>query len=289
LVALFRAVLGTGREAVNAWNEVYATSMGAALAYYTVFSLTPLVVLVLALGGLFVDSQALRARILHELSSLIGSAGANAVGALLGSDAMRRRSLLAALVGAITLLIGATSVFAELQTDLDRIWQVPPAVQPSGVWGILRTRLLSFGLIIALGFLLVVSLALTALLGVIGGPDGAKVAPLLLRVLNAVVSYAGVAVVFLLVYKLLPSVRIRWRDALVGALITTSLFTFGKYLIGLYVGNTQFVSGYGAAGSVMVLFAWVYYSALIFLFGAIATRLYAQARRRQSISRESSQ
>src|SRR5665213_3385814 len=271
---LYHAVVRGGRRLIDTWNDVYATSMGAALAYYTVFSLTPLVVLLLAVAGLFVDSNAARGLILRELTGLIGPAGATAIGALLGSAATRTRSIVAALVGSITLLVGATSVFAELQTDLDRIWKAPPAIQPTGLLGLLKTRILSFGLIIALGFLLVVSLALSALLAAIANLYGAHIAPMLLRVLNLLVSYVGIALVFMLSYKVLPSVHIRWRDAVVGSVITTSLFSLGKFLIGLYIGNTQFMSGYGAAGSVMVLFVWVYYSALIFLLGAIGTRLY---------------
>ncbi len=265
---------------IDAWIELYATSMGAALAYYTAFALTPLVILVLALAKIFFTGVAARAAIVGEVAQLVGPAGATALDALLGNGATRQHSVVAVVVGAITLLIGSTSVFTELQTDLDRIWKVPASVRPKGLWGLLRTRLLSFGLIVAMGFLLVVSLALSALLSVFSRQYGTEFAPPALRVLDVLVGYVGVAIVFTVVYKVLPSVKIAWHDALMGGLVTTSLFSLGKLLIGLYIGNNQALSGYGAAGSLLVVLVWVYYSAQIFLFGAIMTRMYSEARRR---------
>jgi len=264
---------------IDAWFELYATSMGAALAYYTALALTPLVVLVLALAKLFFSGHTARAAIVGEVGRLIGPAGATALDALLGTSSTHQHSVVAAVVGGITLLIGSTSVFAELQTDLDRIWKVPASIRPQGLWGLLRTRLLSFGLIVAMGFLLVVSLALSALLSVLSTEYGTEFAPTALRVLDVLVGYVGVAVVFTVVYKVLPSVRIAWHDAIMGGLVTTSLFSLGKAVIGRYIGNNEALSGYGAAGSLLVVLVWVYYSAQIFLFGAITTRMYSEARR----------
>ena len=280
------ALFGLAWRVIEAWNKSYATSMGAALAYYTAFSLTPLVILVLALARLFFNGDSARAAIVGEVAQLIGSASAQALNALLGPASVPQHTVTAAVVGGIALLIGSTSVFAELQADLDRIWNVPAAVRPNGLWGLLRTRLLSFGLIVAMGFLLVVSLAMSALLSTIGSTYGTQFAPPLLQVINVLVGYGGVAIVFTVVYQFLPSVKIAWHDAIVGGLVTTSLFSIGKWLIGLYIGNSQAVTGYGAAGSLLVLLVWVYYSAQIFLFGAITTRMYSEFRLERTKTRK---
>lgn len=262
----------------SAWNDLYASSMGAALAYYTAFSLTPLVVLALAVAGLFFSDALARTAVIAQVTQLIGPPGGEALNALLANPSDHHHSLVAAIVSGIALLIGSTSVFAELQNDLDRIWGAPPSIRPSGLWGLLRTRLLSFGLVVALGFLLVVSLALSALLAALSSAYGADFTPAILKVLNVLVGYVGVAIVFSVVYKVLPSVRVDWHDAIAGGLLTTTLFSLGKSLIGLYIGNSQTVSGYGAVGSLLVVLVWVYYSAQIFLLGAIATRMYSEFR-----------
>jgi membrane protein len=177
----------------------------------------------------------------------------------------------------VTLIVGATSIFAELQSDLDRIWRVPPAAKPSGIWGILRTRLLSFGLVVSIGFLLLVSLVVSAGLAAFGKWYGALFPAwvVTMQIVNQVVSLGFVTVLFAMMYRILPSTRVAWRDVWQGAFVTAVLFTIGKFLIGLYLGKAGVASGFGAAGSIVVLLVWVFYSAQIFLLGAEFTWVYA--------------
>ncbi|NLD70323.1 MAG: YihY/virulence factor BrkB family protein [Limnobacter sp.] len=265
------------RETVAAWVDDYAPSMGAALAYYTIFSIAPVLLIVISVAGLVFGEDAARGEIFEQLRGLMGERGAGAVQEMLRSVNRPGEGLTAAVVGGVALLVGATTVFGELQASLDRIWQVRADQRPGGLWQLLRKRLLSFGLILGIGFLLIVSLVASAALAALStwwSPyfgDWLKIAQLL----NAVLSFTMIAVVFALIYKLMPSVRVAWRDVLIGAVVTALLFTIGKYLIGLYIGRSAVASAYGAAGSLVVLLLWVYYSAQIFLFGAEFTWVYA--------------
>ena len=266
------------KDAASAWVDDYAPSMGAALAYYTLFSLAPLLLLLIALAGAVFGADAARGQIVAELGGLMGKEGATAIEGLLKSASEPGKSAWAAAIGSVILLIGATTVFAELQSDLDRIWKVPAKDKPSGLWGLLRARVLSFGMILGVGFLMIVSLALSAGLTALGdwwGPYFKGWANVL-QVINFVVSFAVVTAMFGMVYKLMPSVPIRWRDVWVGALVTAFLFTLGKYLIGLYIGKAGVASGFGAAGSLIVIIVWVYYSTQIFLLGAEFTHVFAE-------------
>jgi membrane protein len=186
---------------------------------------------------------------------------------------------MAAVIGVATLSAGATSIFAELQSDLDRIWRAPAAAKPSGLWGMLRTRLLSFGLIVSIGFLLLVSLVVSAALAALGNWYGAWFPGwvITMQIVNQVVSLIFVTVLFAMMYRVLPSVRVSWRDVWRGAVVTAALFTVGKFMIGLYLGKAGVASGFGAAGSIVVLLVWVFYSAQIFLLGAEFTYLYAHS------------
>ena len=265
------------RQSVTAWSEDYASSMGAALAYYTLFSLAPLLLLVISIAGIVFGADAARGQVVTQLAGLIGQEGATAVQGLLKSASEPATSTLASIISIVMLLIGATSILAELQSDLDRIWRAPEVARPSGMRGLLRTRLLSFGLIVSIGFLLLVSLVVSAALAALGTWWGAWFGGwvLTLQIVNQIVSLLFVVALFALMYRILPSVRVGWRDVVLGAVVTGVLFTVGKFAIGMYLGKAGVQSGFGAAGSIVVLLVWVFYSSQIFLLGAEFTWLYA--------------
>ncbi len=270
---LFRLFVAAGKG----WIDDYAPSMGAAIAYYTVFSLAPLLVIVIAIAGALFGREAVQGRIVGELSGLIGPEGAVLVEALVAAASDTDRGLVAGLVSAGVLLVGATTVFAELQSALDRIWHVPDQDKPSGVWALLRARLLSFGLILGVAFLMMVSLTVSAGLAALGTWMGGLVAgwEAILHALNLAVSLAVFTGLFAMIYKLLPSTPIAWRDVWVGAFVTALLFEAGKLLIGLYLGKSGVTESFAAAGSLVVLLAWVYYAAQVFLLGAEFTKVRA--------------
>lgn len=268
------------RQSVHAWNDDYASSMGAALAYYTTFSLAPLLIIVIAVAGLAFGQEAARGEIVSQLGGLVGAEGAKAVEELLKSASRPTSSVLASIVGLAALLLGATSVFAELQSSLDRIWRAPALQQASGVLALLRARLLSFGMVIAMGFLLLVSLVIGAALAALHKwsetmlPAGLVV----LNLLNLAVGFGVTTLLFAAAYRILPRARVAWADVWIGAVVTAALFSVGKYLIGLYLGRAGVSSGFGAAGSLVIILVWVYYSAQIFLLGAEFTWVFAHAR-----------
>ena len=268
-------VWNLGRDSIDGWMRHQVARTGAALAFYTVFSLAPVLILSIAIAGFFFGEQAARGEIFEQIKGLIGTAGANAVQAVLENAGHPGAGVIATIVSVATLLIGANTALAELKTGLDQIWDVP-SEKRQGFWYFVRTRVLSVGLILALGFLLLVSLvisaALTALERLWGGEE---VVSVVVGWLNVAFSFALVVVLFGTIYKVLPSVRIAWRDVFVGAFVTALLFTIGKFAIGAYLGNSGLASTYGAAGSLVLLLVWVYYSAQIFLLGAEFTRSYA--------------
>ncbi|HEX6137415.1 MAG TPA: YihY/virulence factor BrkB family protein [Casimicrobiaceae bacterium] len=270
-----RPVWSLIRESVSRWSDDHAASMGAALAYYTIFSIAPLIVIAIAVAGFFFGADAARGEIFAELRDLLGDEGATAIQGLVKS-ASRTGKGLAAVAGIATLLVGATTVFGELQSDLDRIWEVPRS-RRAGVWAMLRGRLLSFGMILGIGFLLLVSLVVSAAVSALGHFWSGWLAgwELVLQAINFAVGFAIVTGLFAMIYKLLPRCEIGWRDVWVGALVTSLLFSVGKLLIGLYLGRSSVASGFGAAGSLVIVLLWVYYSAQIFLLGAEFTKTYA--------------
>ncbi|WP_310386046.1 YihY/virulence factor BrkB family protein [Roseateles sp.] len=267
------------KQAGTAWIDDYAPSMGAALAYYTMFSIAPLLLIAISVAGLVFGREAASGEVLMQLRGLMGESGALAVQAMLESAARPAESWTAALIGGALLLLGATTVFGELQDALDRIWRAPQRNKPQGLWGLLRSRLLSFGMILGIGFLLTTSLLLSAAIAAFSAWSGAALAgwAVLAGCVNFVISYALVAAMFALIYKIMPRVRIAWRDVWIGAWVTALLFNIGKLLIGLYIGKSGVASAFGAAGSLAVLLLWVYYSAQIFLFGAEFTWAYAHS------------
>ena len=265
------------KDSVSAWFRDYAPSMGAALSYYTIFSLAPLLIIVIAVAGLVFGAEAAQASIVAQLRGLLGNDAAKGVQELLQSARQPAKGVTASVIGAITLILGATSVFGELQSALDRIWRAPAAAA-QGFWGLLRTRLLSFGMVLAIGFLLLVSLVVSAALAALGEWWGTWFGgwEVLLQILNFVVSLGVITVLFALIYRLLPRAQVAWQDVWVGAAVTALLFTIGKFAIGMYLGKADVTSGFGAAGSIALLLVWIYYSSQVFLLGAEFTWLYAK-------------
>ena len=265
--------------AANAWVDDYAPSMGAALSYYTLFSLAPLLVLVIAIAGMVFGQDAAQGAIIAQLQGIMGKEGATAVQGLLTAAREPSTGIIASIVGGFLLLLGATATFAELQTDLDRIWQVPAKAKPSGLWGWLRSRVLSFGLVLGLAFMLMISLVVSAALAAtsewLGGGTAESVVA---NGLNFIASFALFTVLFAMIYKIMPTAKISWHDVWMGAAVTALLFNIGKSLIGLYLAKSSVASGFGAAGSFVILVAWFYYSAQIFLFGAEYTWVYANSK-----------
>lgn len=265
------------KQSFQAWNEDYASSMGAALAYYTAFSLAPVLILVIAIAGVAFGADAARGEIVAQLRDLLGDQGAKATEQLLASASKPGSGAVASALSLVTLLLGATSVFAELQSDLDRIWRAPLIQHTSGFVALLRARVLSFGMVIAMGFLLLVSLVFGAALSAAGKWEGTlfPAGALILQAVNLLVGFGVTVALFATAYRVLPRARIAWSDVWVGAIVTAILFTLGKYLIGLYMGLASVSSGFGAAGSLIAVLVWVYYSTQIFLLGAEFTWVFA--------------
>jgi membrane protein len=263
------------KDAANGWNEHRASRIGAALAFYTVFSLGPILLLAVAVAGFFFGQSAARGEIHQQIGSMIGPQAAAEVEALLVRAHRPTAGLVATVISIVTLLLSADTALVELKSGLDEIWNLPGETRV-WYWDYLRTRLLSIALILALGFLLLASLLFTAGLGALETlSSGIIIVGVVLRSVSAVISFGLAALLFATVYKMLPSVKLAWKDVAVGALITAVLFGAGKYAIGLYLGSSTVASTYGAAGSAIVVLLWVYYSAQVFLFGAELTRGYA--------------
>jgi membrane protein len=265
------------KQASWEWMEDQAPTLGAALAYYTVFSLAPLLIISISIAGLVFGREAAQGQIFDQLRGLLGDESGRAMQTMVqNASAEPATGLVATLVGFATLLFGASGVFGQLQTSLNTIWGVQP--KPGrGVLGIIRDRVLSFGLILAVGFLLLVSLLLTAAIAFVGHRFGEMVPGMeaLAQILNAIFSLVVITLLFAMIFKFLPDARIAWHDVWIGALITAALFTVGKFALGLYIGKSGVGSSYGAAGSLIVLLLWVYYSSQIVFFGAEFTQVYA--------------
>jgi membrane protein len=278
-------LLALVRQAVTGWVEDDASSMGAALAYYTLFSIAPMLVIVIALAGAVFGEQAARGEVMSQLSGLVGTDSARAIEDMLQAVHLQRHDPWTTAFGLGALVVGATTVFAELQQALNRIWRSPPrAPSPgrlAGLWKLLRVRLLSFGLVLCLGFLSLVSLVFNAALAALGhwwAPWFGEAA-LLAQAADLLVSFAMLTVMFAVLYKWVPDAHVRWPEVWVGAVLTALLFAVGKAGIGLYIGKSGVTSIFGAAASLVVLMIWVYYSAQIFLFGAELTWAWARRHR----------
>ena len=269
------------KQAALAWNKDGADSMGAALAFYSAFSLAPLLLIVMALAGVVYGPDRAREAVVRQFSALIGPVGADAVGGLLKAASTAETGLIATAVGVILLLVGATTVLVELENDLDRIWEAPPR-GGNGLVSLLRVRLLSFSMILGIGFLLIVSLvASSAIAAVSAHWNSSPFSALGLFMADFALSVVIFTALFGMLYKWLPNVRIEWNDVWTGALTTAVLFNLGRLAIGVYLGRSATASAYAAAGSVLVLLLWLYYSAQIFLFGAEFT--WARAKHRRAL------
>lgn len=265
------------KQTAAEWNEDRAPQLGAALAFYTALSIAPLLVLLLRIAAaIFGDDAAARLEIEHQAQSLIGKQGAEAIQAMIDSADDSKAGMAATILSLATLLFGASGVFGQLQVSLNTIWEVEP--KPGrGIWGFVRDRFLSFAMVMGVAFLLLVSLAVSAGLSFASGYLNRFFGEteVLGGILNAVVSTAVIAVLFALMFKLLPDVRMAWKDVWLGAIVTAVLFGLGKGAIGMYLGHSALSSSYGVAGSFVVLLVWVYYSAQILFFGAELTQVYA--------------
>jgi len=245
----------------------------AALSYYTLLSLAPIVLVTVALTSLVFGRDAVAGRIVGEVRGLVGEAGAEVIQSVLRNASDPGESKFSLVVGVIALLAGATTVFVQLQDALNRIWDVEAKPGKSAIWTFVRDRLLSLAMVVGIGFLLLVSLVISAALASLGDWIGPTNAPGLLQSINALVSGAVITLLFAMMFKWLPDAKIAWNDVWFGALVTAVLFTAGKHLIGEYLGRASVGSAYGAAGSIVVLMVWVYYAALILFFGAELTHV----------------
>ena len=265
------------KQTASEWMEDDAPSLGAALAYYTVFSLAPLMTIAIAIAGFFFGKEAAQGQIFDELRVLLGEEGGKAIEEMVQSaSAQPTVGVVATVISVIILLFGASGVFGQLQASLNRIWGVKP--KPGrGVLGIIQDRLLSFGFTLVVGFLLLVSLLLTAGIALVADLAGGLMpaSETLAQLLNFVLSLAIITLLFAMIFKFLPDAKIAWRDVWIGAFLTALLFTVGKFALGLYLGKSSVASSYGAAGSLIVLLLWVYYSSQILFFGAEFTQVYA--------------
>ncbi|HEX4342396.1 MAG TPA: YihY/virulence factor BrkB family protein [Verrucomicrobiae bacterium] len=263
-------------DTLKAWTEHSIPRLGAALAFYTIFAIAPLFIIVLAVAGFFFGEQAAQRHLFNEVNGLIGQKSGEAIQAVIVAANQPKAGTWATVIALGTLFIGATGVFVQLQDSLNTIWNVRPK-PGGGLRHFIRNRLLSFAMILVLGFLLLVSLVLSAALATVGQTIGGALstATPILEGLNFILSLAVVSFLFALIFKMLPDVKVAWRDVWIGAVMTAVLFNVGKFALGLYLGRSTFASAYGAAGSLVIFLVWVYYSSQILFFGAEFTRLYA--------------
>ena len=272
-----REIVSMIKEAFTDWNDDNAPRLGAALSYYTVFSLAPILLISIAVAGLIFGEEAARGGIVAQIQGLIGRDAAEAVEGMIVNARKPGQGILATLFGTVMLLFGAGGAFNELRAALDVIWEIPPRTG-GGIKALIRERLASFGMVLVVGFLLLVSLALSAAISLLEIKGSFLGSGMLLQLVNTVVALAIITALFALMFKFLPDAHppVGWTDIWIGAAITAVLFTLGKFAIGLYLGRSSVGSVYGAAGSLVLLLVWVYYSAQIFFFGAELTQVYAR-------------
>jgi membrane protein len=265
------------KTTVNEWVEAEPFELAAALSYYTLFSLAPLLLIAIGVAGLVFGREAAQNQIVEALQGMIGQDSAQSVQEMIqASNEKPKTGMLSTIIGFVALLFGAGGVVGQLQTSLNKMWEVTPK-PGQGIWGFLRQRFFSFAMVLAIGFLLLVSLVVTAVLSSFTAMLGSLLgdATFLAHAIDILVSFGFVTLLFALIYKYVPDVEIQWKDVWVGAALTSILFTIGKYLIGLYIGTSGVGSTFGAAGSLITILVWVYYSSLIFFLGAEFTRVYA--------------
>ena len=265
-------------ETWNAWNTHKAPRAGAALAYYTLFSLAPLLVIVIAVAALVFGQEAAQGKIVTEIQGVVGQESARAIQAMIEKARAPAAGIFATVLSLMTMLLGATAVVGELKDTLNTIWNVQPA-PGSGILSTLKARFMSLAFVLGIGFLLLVSLVVSAVLSVLSGFFNHLLpSPWLVQVwqvVNVIVSLGVITVLFAMLYRFLPDTEVPWRDVWIGAGITALLFVISKFLIGLYLGQSSMGSAYGSAGSLVLILVWVYYASLVLLFGAEFTAVYA--------------
>ncbi|HET7394129.1 MAG TPA: YihY/virulence factor BrkB family protein [Candidatus Binatia bacterium] len=265
------------KKTISGWIEDEPFALAAALSYYTLFSLAPLLTIAIAIAGFFFGAEAAQNQVVETTQGLVGRESAQAIQEMVRKASEKPTAgIISTVFGVIALLFGAGGVVGQLQNSLNQVWGVAPK-PGQGVWGFIRQRFISFAMVLSVGFLLLVSLVVSAVLSgmttLLSNALGGMA--VLTHALDVLVSFAFITLLFALIYKFLPDAKIQWRDVWIGAALTSILFTIGKSLIGLYLGNSGVTSVYGAAGSLITVLLWVYYSALIFFFGAELTRVYA--------------
>lgn len=282
----FRHLVSLLKEAADAWLYHQASRLGAALAFYTIFAIAPLFLIVLAVAGVWFGQEAAQRQLFDQINGLVGDQGGEAIQALVAAADRPMAGVWATVVAVGTLFVGATGVFVHLQSALNTLWDVQRE-RGKGIRYFIMDRLLSFAMILAIGFLLLVSLVISAGLAAVGNflSDFLPAEELFWQTVNFFISLAVIAVLFALIFKILPDVKVAWRDVWFGAVTTAFLFNLGKSLLSLYLGKGSFVSAYGAAGSLVIILVWVYYSAQILFFGAELTRLAARDSRRRAMNK----
>ena len=279
-----RTVWSAARHLFREFTDDNPFTLAAALSYYTLLSLAPLVLVATALAALVFGREAVEGEIVGQIRGLVGEAGAEVIQGILRSAAESGQGKLSLGIGLLTLLFGASTVFAQLQTALNGIWDVEADPDRNAFWSFVRTRLISFAMVVGIGFLLLVSLLLSAALSAAGAwAEGLfPLTPVVWQGINTLVSFLIVGLLIAMIFKALPDADIAWRDVWFGAGVTALLFTLGKYLIGMYLGRAGIGSTYGAAGSVVVLLVWVYYASLILFLGAEITHVHSQREGREA-------
>lgn len=268
------------RETVREFRADRPMELAAAVSYYTVLSLAPIVLVAVAVGALVFGREAVEGQIVAEMRGLVGESGAEVIQTVLRNASNPVKSKVSLVIGVLTLLAGATTVFVQIQDAMNRIWDVEAKPKKSAIWSFVRERLLSLAMVLAVGFLLLVSLMASAALSALGKWAGNSFqdSPVVLRVIETTISLSVITLLFAMIFKWLPDAKVAWRDVWFGATTTAVLFTVGKSLIGVYLGRASVGSAYGAAGSVVVLLVWVYYASLIVFFGAELTHVRSQRR-----------
>lgn len=275
------------KDATSNWLSDNATMMSGSIAYSTVFSIAPILIIAVTIASFAFGEEASRGELHRAIQGLVGADGATAIQTMIRASAKKPHTgVFATVISTVVLIIGASSAFSQLQQSLNLIWKVEaPRPGHNKIWEMIRQRLLTFGMVLAIGFLLLVSLVLTAALAAVGGylqnllPGGAG----FWMVANSLFSFAVITTLFAAIYKILPDAKLRWKDVWVGAAVTALLFTVGKFLIGLYIGQSSIASSYGAMGSLVVFLVWVYYSSAILLFGAEFTRVWTERHRGRAV------
>lgn len=272
-----RTILALLKETVFAWYADRGPRLGAALAFYTLFSLAPLLIIIMAIAALAFGEEVAHAQVVQQIEGLIGMEGAKAIQSMIENASKPSSGITATFIGLATLLFGATIVFSELQDALNTIWKIPSRPERGMVIGLVRDRFLSFVMVLAIGFVLLLAMLANTALATIAQifREALPSQTYFLRAANSLLFLVIITLLFAMIYKVLPDTDIVWGDVLIGAVVTALLFAIGKFLIGLYLVYSSVTSAYGAAGSLVVVLVWVYYSAQIFYFGAEFTKVYA--------------